>query len=121
MNESKTVLEIAEKYGTPFYLAYPDRFRNNYRTFVKEFSKYYDKIILGYSFKTNYTPFLLEAIRDEGNYYYAETVSELEYELALKVGFQGERIILNGPIKSKSLLQNAIQHKSSLLKTIIHP
>ena len=112
MNESKTVLEIAEKYGTPFYLAYPDRFRNNYRTFVKEFSKYYDKIILGYSFKTNYTPFLLEAIRDEGNYYYAETVSELEYELALKVGFQGERIILNGPIKSKSLLQNAIQHKS---------
>lgn len=112
MNESKTVLEIAEKYGTPFYLTYPDRFRNNYRTFVKEFSKYYDKIILGYSFKTNYTPFLLEAIRDEGNYYYAETVSELEYELALKVGFQGERIILNGPIKSKSLLQNAIQHKS---------
>lgn len=112
MNESKTVLEIAEKYGTPFYLAYPDRFRNNYRTFVKEFSKYYDKIILGYSFKTNYTPFLLEGIRDEGNYYYAETVSELEYELALKVGFQGERIILNGPIKSKSLLQNAIQHKS---------
>lgn len=112
MNLSKTAFEIAEKYGTPFYLAYPDRFRDNYRNFVKEFSKYYDKIILGYSFKTNYTPFLLESIRDEGNQYFAETVSELEYELALKVGFPGERIILNGPIKTKSLLLNAIQHKS---------
>lgn len=107
---NKQIKEIAIRYGTPCYIAFPDRFKRNLYDFRAAFVSEYDKFILGYSFKTNYTPFLLEMVREFDGY--AEVVSDMEYELALKMGFKPEHIILNGPIKRPELLRKAILNNS---------
>lgn len=95
---------------TPFYLFYKDRFVNNITSFRDAFRIYYDKIILAYSFKTNYTPPLLTEVKKFGGF--AETVSSLEYEMALKLGFHPENIIFNGPVKTYDDIKKAIFNKS---------
>lgn len=108
--DENQIRDIANEYGTPCYLAFPSRFRYNLSDFRTAFETYYPKFILGYSFKTNYTPFLLKIVKELGGY--AEVVSDMEYELALQMEFPGDHIILNGPIKSKNLLRRAILNKS---------
>ena len=98
--------EIANEVGTPFYLAYPDRFQKNLTDFNNAFKNRYNRFLLSYSFKTNYTPFLLDIVKSNG--FIAEVVSEIEYDLAQQVGFKGNHIILNGPIKSEALIEKAI-------------
>lgn len=105
-----TIKEISDEVGSPFYIAHPNLFRENLRNFSKAFTEIYSKFILSYSFKTNYTPFLLKTAKDEG--IYAEVVSEIEYELAELMGFSGEHIILNGPIKEEKLLKKALDNNS---------
>jgi diaminopimelate decarboxylase len=107
-----SILNLANKYGTPLYIAYPDLFKKNIQNFRNAFLSHYDKVILAYSLKTNYTPVLLETICTEGKCFYAETVSDAEYGLAQKAGFDGKRIILNGPVKSRALLLTAIRQSS---------
>lgn len=98
---------IEKKWGTPFYLCYSDRYLQNLHHFKNAFLHYYNKIIVGYSFKTNYIPQLCQVAKEAGCY--AEVVSQMEYELAQKVGYSPSKIILNGPIKTKELIYNAIQ------------
>lgn len=102
--------EIASEAGSPFYIVHPELFRENLRNFSKAFKELYPKFILSYSFKTNYTPFLLEIVKEEG--LYAEVVSEIEYNLAELIGFRGEHIVLNGPIKDEPLLQHVANNGS---------
>ena len=86
-----TIKNIANEVGTPFYIAHPSRFKDNIKNFRQAILSQYDRFILSYSFKTNYTPFLLEIVKELGAY--AEVVSEIEYDLALLMGFQGEHIV----------------------------
>ncbi len=104
------ISSIAEAVSTPFYIAYPDIFRENVRKFSKAFADIYKKFIFSYSFKTNYTPFLLKIIQEEN--LFAETVSEIEYNLATQLDFPGNHIILNGPVKTEALLEKAIANGS---------
>ena len=97
--------ELDARYGTPFYIMNPDKYRHNINGFVNAFKRKYDKIIAGYSFKTNYVPALCKIARDEGCY--AEVVSEMEYALAQKIGFKN--IIFNGPIKRPAILKQALE------------
>ena len=53
--------------------------------------------IIGYSYKTNYLPSLIKEMSNLGAY--AEVVSRLEYDLALKIGVKPNKIIFNGPLK----------------------
>ncbi|WP_043055603.1 type III PLP-dependent enzyme domain-containing protein [Enteractinococcus helveticum] len=62
--------------------------------------------ILSYSFKTNALPWLLSYMRDRG--VWAEVVSDTEYELALAMGYAPDRIVYNGPIKSRDRLWAAL-------------
>lgn len=101
---------LAKKYGTPFYLMYPDRFKENIESFQAAFKKHYPQVVLGYSFKTNYVPDLLRVVLDVGSY--AEVVSDFEYDLALQMGFSPDKIIFNGPIKSYDSLLKAMRNKS---------
>src|SRR5690606_3963061 len=63
------------------------------------FKSRYENFIIGYSYKTNYIPYLCKVLHKMGAY--AEVVSRLEYDLALKLGVAPEHIIFNGPIKHK--------------------
>lgn len=110
MQYKEIIEHVAKTYGTPAYLVYPERFHHNINSFRNAFLKRYKKFILSYSFKTNYAPFILNGVLSNGCY--AEVVSNMEYELALKLGFKGEHIILNGPIKKRVDLYRALLNKS---------
>lgn len=99
---------IEKEYGTPFYLMHPNKYRKNISDFISAFKKKYPHVIAGYSFKTNYVLALCEVAKSLGCY--AEVVSEMELDLAIKLGF--EHIILNGPIKKESALLKAISHRA---------
>ncbi len=66
--------------------------------------------ILSYSFKTNSLPWLVSFMRNSG--VWAEVVSDTEYELALALGYAPDRIVYNGPIKSRDRLRFALQNGS---------
>ncbi len=100
------IAAIAERWGTPFYLFHPGRFRKNIRDFSAAMRRHYEPFILGYSYKTNYLPAATLAVKQEGGY--AEVVSRLEYELALRLGYSPERIIFNGPLKRRADLEMAL-------------
>ena len=84
---------------TPYYLFNADEFIDNYNELESTFRKYYSNYHIAYSFKTNYTPAVCKLILELGGY--AEVVSDMEYELAKRIGFSVDRIIYNGPGKEK--------------------
>lgn len=100
------IKSIDDKIGSPFYLMFPDKYRHNLNSFLDAFKNRYPRVIAGYSFKTNYLPELCRIAKGEGAF--AEVVSEMELELAIKLGFRN--IIFNGPIKKKSTLLKAIEY-----------
>lgn len=78
--------------------------------FVSQFQQALDShwphSILSYSFKTNSLPWLVAFMRDRG--VWAEVVSDTEYALALALDYAPERIVYNGPIKSRERLETAL-------------
>lgn len=96
---------LAAKYGTPYYLMDGDIYLKNISSFKEAFVSKYPKLVIGYSFKTNYVPALCKIAKDAGCY--AEVVSEMEYDLAKKIGFRN--VIFNGPIKRDSILRKALE------------
>lgn len=101
----KVLKELDEKFGAPFYIMDPEKYRSNINGFLNAFKKRYEKVVAGYSFKTNYVPALCQIARQEG--VWAEVVSEMEYELARKIGF--EKVIFNGPIKRPAIFKKALE------------
>lgn len=102
--------EISEEYGDSFYILEMDRFRSNFDRIKKSFREYYPRTSIGYSFKTNYLPHLCREAYERGAY--AEVVSRMEYDLALKLGIDTERIIFNGPVKRRNDLKEALLNGS---------
>jgi len=90
--------ELSKKAGDSFYIFDSAKFADNYDSFLNAFLKYYDNTIISYSYKTNYIPAIVKLAKDLGAY--AEVVSELEYDLAIKIGVNPEKIIVNGPYKT---------------------
>lgn len=99
---------IEKEVGSPFYVMFPTKYENNVKAFAEAFRQRYDRLIVGYSFKTNYVPALCRKAKELGCY--AEVVSEMEMDLALSLGF--DRIIFNGPIKRGQALIKAIEHQA---------
>ena len=89
--------------GDAFYLLDSEKFGQNFDEFLSVFTAIYPKTNIGYSYKTNYTPKLCKIINQKGGY--AEVVSEMEYDLAIKVGIDPKMVIVNGPYKTKQALE----------------
>jgi diaminopimelate decarboxylase len=104
----KSLSELDKQYGSPFYIMDSDCYKHNINSFLKAFKNRYEKVVAGYSFKTNYVPALCNIAKEEGCY--AEVVSEMELDLALKLGF--DNIIFNGPIKRQNAVIKAIDHSA---------
>lgn len=66
----------------------------------------FKKAIVGYSVKTNSTPYCMKLAGEFGAW--AEVVSHDEYELARLCGFPQDRIVYNGPMKSKETFLDAV-------------
>ena len=102
--------KIEAEFGSPFYIFDETAFRKNYDDIISTFGKRYEKFILAYSYKTNYIPYLCGIIKSKGGF--AEVVSPLEYDLALKVGQKPNKIIFNGPVKRYADIELALKNQS---------
>lgn len=100
----ETVEKLRKDYGEAFYILDSEQFRTNFVELKNAFKQYYPNFNIAYSYKTNYTPKFCRIVNELGGY--AEVVSEMELEIALRVGVNPERIIWNGPIKNESRLED---------------
>lgn len=98
---------------TPCYIFDENGFVKNIELFKDVLRTFYgEKWIMGYSFKTNYLPYVLNSAKK--NECYAEVVSEKEYLLAKRIGFESDKIIYNGPVKTKNTFMDAISNNCIL-------
>lgn len=93
------IMKISEKYGDSFYLLDTGQFKKNYIDLLTALKKYYKNSKIAYSYKTNYIPKLCRIVNEMGGY--AEVVSDMECEIALRVGVSPDKIVYNGPYKRK--------------------
>ena len=70
------------------------------------FEKYWDNYIIGYSYKTNSLPWVVDYFYKAGCY--AEVVSEHEYKLGQYMNIRPEHFIYNGPIKTQQSMIDAL-------------
>ncbi|MGN7469756.1 diaminopimelate decarboxylase [Brevibacillus sp. SAFN-007a] len=96
-----------ERCQSSFFLLDPDRLRDNYERFSRAFSSRYEQVSIGYSYKTNYLPYVCQCLHRLGAL--AEVVSRLEYDLARKLGVEPTAIIFNGPLKTAEDIRLALE------------
>lgn len=90
--------KLSDRFGNAFYLLESKTFEQNYNELINAFKAYYPKVNIAYSYKTNYTPKLVQTVDRLGGF--AEVVSDMEMEIALRSGVSPKKIIWNGPIKN---------------------
>jgi len=104
--------EISNHHGDSFYTFNSEQLKQNIHSFRDSFTKHYPKIEVAYSYKTNYIPSILKLMDAEN--ISPEVVSEMEYDLAVAIGVDTQRIIFNGPVKNYSSLSKAILNQSRI-------
>ena len=96
------------KIQTPYYVIHMQELDVNFRKLKDSLEKHWSNYIIGYSYKTNALPWLAKHFDKLGCY--AEVVSEDEYKLAQRLGVAKDKIIYNGPIKTKETFLEAIEN-----------
>lgn len=100
------IRKLIECNGTPFYLFDEEGFVGNYRELENTFKKVYPNYQICYSYKTNYTPFICNLVKSLGGL--AEVVSDMEYTLAKKLGYDNPQIVYNGPSKGAGMYEHLL-------------
>lgn len=130
MNNNQLV-ELSAKYGSAFYLLDTAQFRKNFSELKNAFASIYPNTNIAYSYKTNYIPALCKIVDELGGL--AEVVSDMELNIARKIGVKPNNIIWNGPYKNPQEFENLLLEggqvnldsycETELLKTIAknHP
>ena len=104
MNINKEVIsELRKEYGDAFYLLDSEQFQKNFMELRDAFRKVYPNFNIAYSYKTNYTPKFCRLVYEMGGY--AEVVSEMELEIAKRVGVPANCTIWNGPVKNPEVME----------------
>ena len=93
---------------TPYYVIDQKALDDNFGKLKQALQNNWKNSIIGYSYKTNALPWIIQHFNQLGCY--AEVVSEEEYSLAKLIGVQKGKIIYNGPIKTKDSFLEAIQN-----------
>ena len=101
--DQNTIRGLQTEFGEAFYLLDSAQFRKNYTELKAAFNDIYPNWNIAYSYKTNYTPKLCKIVNELGGY--AEVVSEMELEIAKRVGCKMDRVIWNGPIKNVPIME----------------
>ncbi len=98
--------KASKEFGNSFYILNGSNYLKNITDIKNAFQKYYDNIIIGYSYKTNYIPELCMIAKENG--VYAEVVSDMELDLAYRIGYKSDKIIFNGPLKKEKDLEKIL-------------
>lgn len=107
MYKLNEVINLEKEYGSPLYIFHAGEFKKNYMDLLETFRKIYPKYNIAYSYKTNYTPKICKLVKELGGL--AEVVSEMEYRLAKKIGYENKNIMFNGPVKGTALLEHLLE------------
>ena len=105
-------IQLRDVYGTPLHVVNEARLKKTAEDFLETMKlRYSGKISVHYAFKCNPVPGIIKVIRNAG--INAEVMSEYELMLALKLGYSGNEIIVNGPYKTDrfitACLENAVR------------
>ncbi|MFW9936555.1 MAG: alanine racemase [Candidatus Thorarchaeota archaeon] len=100
------ILDISE---LPIMIFLENRIRENVRNFNETFRKVFSNFQGFYSFKANFLPEICQIIHSEG--VGAELVGILELNLALKLGFPSNKIIVGGPYLSNELIEESVRNE----------
>ena len=107
-------IDLGNIYGTPLHVVNEARLRTTAYSFLETIkSRYPGKISVHYAFKCNPVPGIIKVIKDEG--IKAEVMSEYELMLALKLGYSGNDIIVNGPYKTDRLITACLENNIRLI------
>lgn len=101
--------EIVKRFKTPLLIFLENRIRDNIKTFNNVFNLEFDNFHCYYSFKANFLSEICKIVLSEG--IGAEIIGLPELKLALKLGFQSDKIIVGGPYLSKELIELSIENK----------
>jgi len=106
------ISKLIEDHGSPLYVISEKKLRDNIRRLRRVFTARYPDVLFGWSYKTNYLGAVCNVLHQEGSW--AEVVSNFEYEKARSLGMPGEKIIFNGPYKTRNILETAIKEKARI-------
>lgn len=93
---------------TPCFILDKEELERSVKGYQDALKSNFQESIVGYSVKTNSVPACMKLAGEMGAY--AEVVSHDEYELARLCGFEKNRIVYNGPMKSKETFLDAVEH-----------
>ena len=96
---------INRELQTPCYIIHKDILEDGIELLKSALERDWKNSCIGYSFKTNSLPWVVEQMKQAG--FYAEVVSENEYDLACRHNF--EHMIYNGPVKGKRTFFHALE------------
>lgn len=100
-------MQHIEDVNTPCFILDKSKLENNFLDLKQTFINFWSNVIIGYSYKTNSLPWLLNYMKD--NDVYAEVVSTPEYLLAKHIGYSEDKIILNGPNKGFDSIKRVLE------------
>jgi len=100
--DSDLLEKIEKQYGESFYILDIKKFNNNFKDLTAALRKYYVNSTIAYSYKTNYIPLLCNNVNKMGGY--AEVVSDMEAEIAIREKVPFKKIYYNGPYKRAETL-----------------
>ncbi len=93
---------------TPYFFFDKNVLEKDYQKLKSAIDKYWDNTKVAYSVKTNNHPPLLSFIKELGMD--AEVVSEDEYKLLKSCAYDADRIVCNGPYKSKEWVDEILSN-----------
>ena len=97
---------MKESMQTPFFRIKEKDLQYDIQLLKQALRDNWGNFVAGYSVKTNSLPWLLNYLKKED--FYAEVVSETEYDLARRLGYEDSQIIYNGPIKDKKVFEDVL-------------
>jgi diaminopimelate decarboxylase len=109
-----STVQLSDIYETPLHVVNEDRLKQTAVSFVNTLkAKYPEKTSVHFAFKCNPVPGIIKIIKEAG--LNAEIMSGYELMLALKLGFKGSEIIVNGPYKTERLITHCLENNVRLI------
>ena len=97
---------MKEELKTPFYRVKEKDLLVDIHLLKEALTKNWGNFVMGYSVKTNSLPWLLSYLKRQG--FYAEVVSDKEYDMAKRMGYEDDRIIYNSPVKHREVWEQVL-------------
>lgn len=95
-----------DKLQTPFYRVKEKALLYDINLLKEALTKNWGNFVMGYSVKTNSLPWLLRYLKKHG--FYAEVVSDMECDIAKRLGYPDDRIVYNSPIKDREVWEQVL-------------